>query len=108
MSSAIDCTAMEKKLEKGDRSRAVTRRPPIFLYTMVARTGSYTTYGVLRFGICPSFKDHSLSRRAKPIRVTIRNFSASLYLGLLVRRAALGLALGSRPRRLEPVVSSPG
>jgi hypothetical protein len=33
----------------------------------------------LGFGICPSFKDHSLSRRAKPKRVTIRNCFSSLY-----------------------------
>ena len=43
---------------------AVTRRPPISLDTMVPRTGGYThAAGV---GICPSFKGHCLSRRAKP------------------------------------------
>jgi hypothetical protein len=43
---------------------AVTRRPPIPLYTMVPHTESYT-YAV-GFGIFPSFKVHFLSRRAKP------------------------------------------
>ena len=41
---------------------AVTRRPPISLNTIVDRTGGYT-YDV---GVCPSFKGHFLSRRAKP------------------------------------------
>jgi hypothetical protein len=47
----------------GERSRAVTRRPPISLYTMVPRTG--VTRTTLGFGIRPSFKGHFLSRRAK-------------------------------------------
>ena len=41
---------------------AVTRRPPISLYTMLPGA-TRTTLG---FGICPSFKYHSLSPRAKP------------------------------------------
>jgi hypothetical protein len=40
---------------------AVTRRPPISLDKMVPCIGGYT-YAV-GVGICPSFKDHSLSRR---------------------------------------------
>jgi hypothetical protein len=43
---------------------AVSRRPPIPLYTMVARAGATRT--TLGFGLSPSFKDHSLSPRAKP------------------------------------------
>jgi hypothetical protein len=43
---------------------AVSRRPPISLYTMVP----WATRTTLGFGICPSFKDHSLSPRAKPQR----------------------------------------
>jgi hypothetical protein len=38
---------------------AVTRRPPVSLDMIVPRTGSYT-YDV-GFGICTSFKGHSLS-----------------------------------------------
>jgi hypothetical protein len=34
---------------------AVSRRPPISLDTMVARTGGYA-YAVGKFGICPSFR----------------------------------------------------
>jgi hypothetical protein len=41
---------------------AVSRRPPISLYTTVPGA-TRTTLG---FGICPSFKGHFLSRRAKP------------------------------------------
>jgi hypothetical protein len=44
---------------------AVTRRQPISLYTMVPRAEGYT-YTTRKFGICLSFKDHFLSRRAKP------------------------------------------
>jgi hypothetical protein len=38
---------------------AVSRRPPISLYTMVARTSGYAYAS--KCGIRPSFKDHSLS-----------------------------------------------
>jgi hypothetical protein len=43
---------------------AVSRRTPIPLDTMAPRTGATRT--TLGFGICPSCKVHSLSRRAKP------------------------------------------
>ena len=43
---------------------AVSRRPPNSLDRVVARTR--TTRTPREFGICPSFKGHSLSRRAKP------------------------------------------
>jgi hypothetical protein len=43
---------------------AVSRRPPNSLDTMVPRTSMYTY--AAKVGICLPFKDHSLSRRAKP------------------------------------------
>jgi hypothetical protein len=46
------------------RSRGRTRRPPISLYTLVPRAGSYA-YAVGVWDLS-SFKDHSVSRRAKP------------------------------------------
>jgi hypothetical protein len=42
---------------------AVSRRPPISLVMMVLGV----TRTPLGFGICPSFKGHSLSRRPKPV-----------------------------------------
>jgi hypothetical protein len=39
---------------------AVSRRPPISLYTIVARTEGYTN----AVGLCPSLKRHFLSPRA--------------------------------------------
>jgi hypothetical protein len=41
---------------------AVSRRPPIPLSSIVARTHMYANAG--KFGIFPSFKEHFLSRRA--------------------------------------------
>jgi hypothetical protein len=38
---------------------AVSRRRPVSLYTMVARTHMYTYAATV--GVCPSFKDHFLS-----------------------------------------------
>jgi hypothetical protein len=57
------CTDETKIGISGGRSLtgAVTRRPPISLYTVVPGA-TCTTLG---FGGCPSFKGHSLSRRAK-------------------------------------------
>ena len=95
----------------------VSRRPPISLYTMVPRTVGYTCY----VGVCPSFKDHLLSRRVPNLSVTIRNFciavsrrrfttpaqslshDCSSYQGLHVRRESVGVvhrsgAVLSRPR----------
>jgi hypothetical protein len=45
---------------------AVSRRPPISLDTIVARTHMYTYDAKVWdvFGICPSFQHHSLSPRA--------------------------------------------
>jgi hypothetical protein len=42
----------------------VSRRSPISLCTWYPVPGATRT--TLGFGLCPSFKDHSLSRRAKP------------------------------------------
>jgi hypothetical protein len=64
-------TAMQKLrivtlgISGGGSLGAVPRRPPISLTTMVhpVPRATRTTLG---FGICPSFKDRSLSRRAKP------------------------------------------
>jgi hypothetical protein len=56
------CKICEESLGiSGGAHAAVTRRPPISLSTKVPRTPR-------TFGMCPSFKDHSLSRRAKPCR----------------------------------------
>jgi hypothetical protein len=57
---------------------AVSRRPPISLYRIVARTHSYTRT-MRTFGICPSFT--FLCRRAKPsLKLRFATF-ASLYGG---------------------------
>jgi hypothetical protein len=65
----------------GERSltrplRDARRFPSTRLYPV-----SGTTRTTLRFGICPSFKDHSLSRRAKPLRCDSQLFP-SLYAGV--------------------------
>jgi hypothetical protein len=53
-----------KGFRVGGRSRGHYATPADTLDTMVPRTGATRT--TLGFGICPSFKGHSLSRRAKP------------------------------------------
>jgi hypothetical protein len=51
---------------------AVSRRPPISLYTMVPRTGATRT--TLGLGLCASFKGHPLPRRAEPNRYDSQPF----------------------------------
>ena len=57
----------------GDSSRGLTRRPPISLYTIVARTHMYT-YAANVWDLC--IVQVPFSRAVSNPNVTIRNFSA--------------------------------
>jgi hypothetical protein len=89
MNSAIDLYNDEKVANRdgvSDRSRGVSRRPPIPFYTIVARTGGYT-YAVGVWGLS-IVNGHSLSRRAKPERYDFATFSSAVRGGSVTAHIA--------------------
>jgi hypothetical protein len=71
MSSAIGLYTAMRKWRIGTfgweiAHGAVSRRPPISLDTIAARTEGYT-HAAKVWALCPSFKGHFLSPRAKPL-----------------------------------------